>query len=172
MSEQERRQEILKAEEVIRQLAAELGRTKEAAGLAEKAREALTQASPHLQQARTSLDEATAQLRATRDRCIAEVVATCDKAREAIGAAEAAVGRTAQAFEAAAARLEYAARDLQDSPRRLAEALKETQVKLSEEVAALFDAQKAETARLNTLLRIVLTVSVGALLVGFLRFVL
>jgi uncharacterized protein YukE len=142
------------------------------ASLAEKARDALAEASIHLQNARISLDEATAQLGATRDRCISEVGAACDKAKEAIRAAEALVGRTAQAFDAAAARLESAARDLQDSPRRLAEALKEAQAKLSDGVAALSQAQKAEMGRLNKLLKFVLAISVVALPLGLLRFVL
>jgi chromosome segregation ATPase len=172
MNEQERRQEILKAEEVIRQLAVELGRTKDAASLAEKARDALVQASTHLERARVSLDEATASVGATRDRCIAEVSTACDKAKEAIRSAEAAVGRTAQAFDAAALRLESVARELQDSPRKLAETLTEVQAKLRDEVVALAETQKSEIGRLNKLLRIVIAVSAGALLLGLLRFAL
>ena len=164
MNEQERREEILKAEEAIRQLAAELGRAKDAAGTAEATRQSLAQASARL-----------------------------TDATKAIQMAQSEISKKGYDFDAAARRLESATKKLNDSPQELADALNKERAKLGAEFDAaakrleqvvksvsdglasqlekFAETQQVQSSKLTRVLTVVLIVSIASLLVGLIRLV-
>ncbi len=162
MNEQDRRQEILKAEEVIRQLAAELGRAKDAAATAEATRQSLAQAG-----------------------------AALTGATEAIQTTQGEISKAGYDLDAAARRLEAATKNLNDGPQELADALNKERAKLGTEfdaaakrleqaVRSLSDAlasqlgkfaeaQQVQSSKVRRLLTVVIIISTASLLLGLIR---
>ncbi len=123
MNEQERRQEILQAEEVIRQLAREMARVSESATQAEEARRKLDEASAAMNQAKRALDEATKVVEASGNQSQAAVTAASKEAVKALAEASEQLDRLDNHIMTAIDRLQAAAQAVEGSPEKLSEML-------------------------------------------------
>lgn len=137
MNEQERRAEILKAEEAIRQLGIGLAVAHDTQAQAEAARTALLEVRAELGELRRSLDLAAGQ--------VSSVVSTAQEsvsvaATTALSAASARFNEAISQVPVALSQVERAAAELASSPERVAEAVK---IELSATIAKLIDVSTA-----------------------------
>ena len=133
MNEQERRTEILRAEEAIRQLGAEVSFAAEARAQAEHARAALTEVRAELGELRVSLDRAAGQISGVVNTAQETVSAA---ATAALAAATGRLNEAAAQVPGALRKLEATAAQIASAPNQVADAVK---VELSATIAKLID---------------------------------
>jgi len=151
MTEPERRQEILKAEEAIRQLANELGRAKEAEQRADATRQSLLQATTAVSESKQLLDRAASHLSSTKKVCDDAMTKSSGRAVEAVRMAQDQIGKAGYKFEEAAQRLEAATKKLHDCPQILADALNTERARLANECDATAKRLEAAVNCINEL---------------------
>jgi predicted translin family RNA/ssDNA-binding protein len=99
MNEEERRQEILKAEEAIRRLASEMAHASESAAQAEEARQGLEEASTAVNEAKEAVHKAARVVAAYSAKSHAALTTATDILQEAVQAVEGSTQRISKALD-------------------------------------------------------------------------
>ena len=162
MSEQDRRQEILKAEEIIRQLASEMASASEAAEQARSASQELRAASATVTEAKTELDRTSVAFASSGTKLLEAVISASNKGVETLSAASEGIGKIGEQITAATDRFQSTAQSLEGNSREQLSRLDKLSTSVSEGFQSVIKAignSDSQLARLTSLVRWALILS-------------